>query len=74
MSNSTFPSSLHTNSPAEGHALALRLAEGALALQAGSASMAEHLSTRQALPSTEVLTALYFQTVSAANGAWNNTH
>jgi hypothetical protein len=65
-----FPDSLSAASPAAGHALARQLAESALA--AGGASdhdMAAHLSTRAA-PPVEMLTALYFQTVAAANGGW----
>ena len=66
----TFPDSLHAANPSEGHALARKLAELALAERsAPHRDMAAHLSSPPA-PSVEVLTALYFQTIAAANGAW----
>ncbi len=66
----TFPSSLHTPTPAEGHALARQLAERALDEQRQSrATMADHLTT-QIAPSVEALTAAYFNAVSAANEGW----
>ena len=65
-----FPDSLHAVTPAEGHALARKLAEFALAERSPShRDMAAHLSTRPA-PSVEMLAALYFQTIAAANGSW----
>jgi hypothetical protein len=65
-----FPDSLHAASPAAGHALACRLAALALAADRGSdRDMAAHLSTPRA-PSVEILAAVYFQTIAAANGGW----
>jgi hypothetical protein len=65
-----FPDSLHATTPAEGHTLARKLALSALAeSKTPYCDMAAHLSTRP-IPSVEMLTALYFQTIAAANGAW----
>jgi hypothetical protein len=65
-----FPDSLEATTPAEGHALAGKLAEFALAERGTSHhDMAAHLSASPA-PSLEILTAQYFQIVAAANGAW----
>ena len=66
----TFPPSLRTTTPAEGHARARQLAERALDEQRRSrATMAEHLTT-QLIPSVEALTAAYFNAVAAANEGW----
>ena len=66
----TFPSSLRTTSPAEGHLLARQLAVRALDEQRRSrTTMAEHLTT-QPIPSVEALTAAYFNAVAAANEGW----
>lgn len=66
----TFPDSLKAPTPAEGHALARRVAQFALAEGSNPrVEMAAHLSNTPA-PSLEILTAVYFQTVAAANGAW----
>jgi hypothetical protein len=65
-----FPDSLHAVTPAEGYILARQLAEFALADRGTShRDMAAHLSTLPA-PSVEMITALYFQTIAATNGAW----
>ncbi|MCX6950660.1 MAG: hypothetical protein NTV51_00490 [Verrucomicrobia bacterium] len=65
-----FPDSLRAAAPADGHALARQLAEFALAgRDAAPRDIAAHLSSPPA-PAIETLTALYFQTVSAANGGW----
>jgi hypothetical protein len=65
-----FPDSLRTLTPAEGHALARHLAGLALAdRRAAQPDMAAHLST-PAAPAIEMLTAVYFQTVAAANAGW----
>lgn len=70
MSTLTFPASLHTPSPAEGHALARQLAAQALAERTTSwRDMAAHLSAPPP-PSLEALTAAYFQAVAAANAGW----
>jgi hypothetical protein len=65
-----FADSLTAVTPAEGHALARKLAEFALAERSTShRDMASHLSTGPT-PSVEMLTAVYFQAIAAANGAW----
>jgi hypothetical protein len=65
-----FPDSLHAATPAEGHTLARQLAEFALAERGPlHRDMAGYLSA-SAPPSVEMLTSLYFQTVTAANGTW----
>lgn len=65
-----FPDSLRTATPADGHILARRLAEFALGERgAAQRDMAAHLSTPPA-PPLEMLTAVYFQTVAAANAGW----
>lgn len=67
-----FPESLHAETPAEGHLLARKMAEVTIAENSAShRGMASHLSTRPE-PSAETLTALYFHTITAANGAWRN--
>jgi hypothetical protein len=66
----SFPDSLHAATVAEGHALARKLAESALAERSVShRDVAAHLSAGPD-PSVEMLTALYFLPVAAANGAW----
>ena len=66
----TFPGSLLTATPAEGHRLARQLAEQALAESARDRrDMAAHLSSPPP-PTVEALTAAYFQTVASANGGW----
>ena len=53
-----------------GQLLARQLAESALAERTTApADMAAHLATPPA-PSIEMLTAVYFQTVAAANAGW----
>jgi hypothetical protein len=70
MSTLSFPASLHTPTPADGHALARKLAWQALAERASSSyDMASQLSAPPA-PSLEALTAAYFQAVAAANAGW----
>jgi hypothetical protein len=65
-----FPESLQAMNPAEGHALARKVAESALAERnASPRDMTAYLSTQTA-PSVEMLTAVYFQTIAAANGSW----
>jgi len=65
-----FPDSLHAATVTEGHALGRKLAESALAERSVSHhDVAAHLSAGPD-PSVEILTALYFHTVTAANGAW----
>jgi hypothetical protein len=67
-----FPESLDATTPAEGHALARKLAEFALAERSTShRDVAAHLSAPPN-PSVEMLTALYFQATTAANGAWRH--
>ena len=66
----TFPDSLRTVTPADGHSLARRLAEIALAERSSARrDMSAHLSTAS-VPSLEALTAAYFTTVAAANAGW----
>lgn len=66
----TFPSSLLTATPAEGHQLARQLAAQALAERIHDQhDMAAHLSSPPP-PTVEALTAVYFQTVASANGGW----
>lgn len=69
MDSTTFPSSLRTGTPAEGQLLARNLAEHQLAASARPADMAAHLA-QPAPPSVELLTAIYFQAVAAANRGW----
>jgi hypothetical protein len=65
-----FPATLRTVTPAEGHALARQLAERALAERTHfTRDVAAHLSS-PSVPSLEALTAVYFQTVAAANQGW----
>ena len=65
-----FPSSLVTPTVAEGHTLARRLAEAAIAeRRRAPPTMADHLSS-SAAPSLEALTAAYFQSVAAVNQGW----
>jgi len=65
-----FPISLVAPTVAEGHALARRLAEAALAERRNALStMADHLSA-SAAPSVEALTAIYFQAVAVVNQGW----
>ena len=65
-----FPDSLHATTPFEAHALARKLAEFTLNERSVSRrDMAAHLSTQPVAP-VEMLIALYFQTITAANGAW----
>lgn len=65
-----FPSSLRTTTPADGHALARQLAEFALAERgARDRDMAAHLSAPPPA-SLELMTAVYFQAVAAANAGW----
>lgn len=65
-----FPASLRTATPLQGHALARQLAEQALAGRAQEPlDMAAHLASPPP-PSLEVLTATYFQAVTAANSGW----
>jgi hypothetical protein len=64
------PDSLRSVTPADGHAIARQLAEFALAERsAAQPDMAAHLSAPPA-PSIEMLTAVYFQAVAAANAGW----
>lgn len=66
----TFPDSLRAATPAEGHQLARQLAAQALAERVhDQRDMAAHLSSPPP-PTVEALTAVYFQTVAAANGGW----
>ncbi len=70
MSSATFPASLRTATPAEGHALARQLAERALHERMTSVrDMAAHVAASPE-PSLEALTAVYFQAVTAANQGW----
>ena len=67
---SSFPESLLAPTPADGHLLASRMAEFALAQRSASrGAMPAHLSTSP-VPAVETLTALNFQSVSAANAGW----
>ena len=71
MNTTTFPTSLRTPTPSDGHALARQLAASALAERTASTSdMAAHLSA-PAAPSLEALTAAYFQVVAVANTGWS---
>lgn len=66
----TFPSSLETPNPAAGHALAHSLARRVLSVT-DDTSMAAHLQTAAFPPATLALaTAIYFQTIAAANRGW----
>lgn len=66
----TFPSSLETPTIAAGHALAHSLALRVLPA-ADNTSMAAHLQTAAFPPATLALvTAVYFQAISAANRGW----
>ena len=70
MHTKKFPAPLHASTPAAGQLLARQLAESALAERTTApADMAAHLATPPA-PSIEMLTAVYFQTVAAANAGW----
>ncbi len=64
----SFPSTLYTVTLEEGHILARQLAMRALGEQ-NYATAAAYLRSASP-PSLEVLTALYFQTVAAANASW----
>lgn len=71
MNATTFPDSLRTATPVEGHALARELAQRALAEQARDLrDIASHLAKPPA-PSLEALTAAYFQAVASANDGWS---
>lgn len=66
----SFPASLRTTTPAEGHRLARELAARALAERTSSTSdIASHLAASPA-PSLEALTAAYFSAVASANDGW----
>lgn len=65
----SFPSTLHTPTLAEGHALARQLAQAALRPNAAP-TMADHLKTATP-PPLEQLTAAYFLSVAAANAGWH---
>lgn len=65
-----FPASLRAATPADGYALARQLAEFALAeRETAQRDMAAHLSAPPPA-SLEATTAIYFQTVAAANSGW----
>ncbi len=65
-----FPDSLRRATPAEGFTLARQMAELTLAERNASLrDMAAHLSASPA-PAVELLTAIYFQSVTSANGGW----
>jgi hypothetical protein len=68
--NSSFPASLITDTPAEGHALARQLAEQVLVEEPILATMPDYLSTSASRSELEELTVLYFQTIAAANAGW----
>ena len=67
------PLSLLTPSPAEGQALASRLAQDLLASLPESADMAGHLRTGAFRPDRGTVTAIYFHAISLANAGWNQT-
>lgn len=70
MNAKSFPASLRTATPAEGHRLARELANRALAERAESRlDMAGHLSLPPP-PSLEALTAAYFTAVAVVNLGW----
>ncbi|HEY8995436.1 MAG TPA: hypothetical protein VIM71_12280 [Lacunisphaera sp.] len=64
------PASLHTATPAEGQALAWRLASGLLSTLPAAGSMPEYLRTSSNRPAPEVVAAIYFHAISLANSGW----
>jgi hypothetical protein len=66
------PSSLHTANPADGLALARQLAALSPSRSSVPATMADYLKTSAASTSDELLVAVYFQAVAAANNGWRN--
>lgn len=67
-----FPASLLTATPAEGQALADRLADLLLAKQPTSPSMPELLCTNAPRPAPELVAAIYFHAIALANAGWRN--
>jgi|GEM_PF-3220446 hypothetical protein len=66
------PSSLRTANPADGLALARQLAALSPSASSAPATMADCLKTSAASTSDELLVAVYFQAVAAANQGWRN--
>jgi len=66
------PSSLRTANPADGLALARQLAALSPSASSAPATMADSLKTSAASTSDELLVAVYFQAVAAANQGWRN--
>ena len=62
------PTSLHTATPADGLALARQLAAQPSADASAPATMADCLKT--SATSGELVVAVYFQAISAANAGW----
>ena len=70
--NKTLPSSLRTASPADGLTLARQLAALSPSASSAPATMADCLKTSTASASGDLLVAVYFQAVAAANEGWRN--
>jgi hypothetical protein len=64
------PDSLQTATPADGLALAWRLAGLLLANEPTRGSMPEHLRTSASRPAPEVVAAIYFHAIALANTGW----
>ena len=66
-----FPTTLQTASSAEGHALARQLAALAFAeVDPQPATMAEMLRQPAGVPSSAVVSAVYFHAIAIANHGW----
>ncbi len=70
--NNLLPSSLRTANPADGLALARQLAAVSPSASSAPATMADCLKTSAASTSDDLLVAVYFQAVAAANEGWRN--
>ena len=69
--NTALPATLITATPADGHALAQRLAVAASNSAPVPATMPEMLRPADARPSVVMLAAVYFQAIASANCGWN---
>jgi hypothetical protein len=68
-----FPPSLRTATPAEGQALADRLAAAVLAAGPDRSSMPGQLRTDATRPAPEFVAAIYFHAIAIANAGWRAT-
>lgn len=64
------PASLLTATPAEGQALAHRLAQDLLTALPEPADMAGQLRPGAVRPAPEIVTAIYFHAIALANAGW----